>query len=554
LSRQSIRPYRGQIIAVGGIGNLAPLNLLIDRDEIVRRQAIAFAGENGSRPSFVSEIARRAGFEVPAQDFMINFDTGADDIPKYSLADLHACDEAKATNFFARHFKDRVVLIGSALDVEDRHRAAKRFANGHDPSFRPPRCTLEYDPERYAQQVTRRSMPGVLIHAAAINTLARGNPLRLTGSISNFFLLAAMTTAIGLLFFSLPPLIGAAAGVAATVLQAGAALVAFEFNLVLPVIAMALTSFIAFAVVYAYRFTVEDKVKRRIHNAFQHYLAPSLVDQLAERADSLKLGGEVRNVTIWFSDIVGYTGISEALADKPEMLVEVVNRYFTTLCNIVEKHHGYIDKFIGDAALCVWGAPLEDPQAEKHALDAAVECLEALEAFNRDVVIAHYGLPPIGTRIGINTGEAVVGNMGSTTRFNYTVTGDTVNLASRLEGANKVYGSLVMIGEETAEAGGDGFLLRRLDRLIVKGRSKPVTVYELIGRTDRIGGEKTDAIAAFEDALDLYYGRQFAAARAAFGKLAEQDAVAALYAERCDHFIAEPPGEEWDGSFTMTSK
>lgn len=555
LSRQILRPYRGQIMAIGGTANLAPLNLLTDRDEIVRRHPVRFVTESGQpRPSFAAELARRAGIAVPARDFMINFDTGARDLPSFSLADIHACTGEKGARFLAEHFKDRVVLIGSALDVEDRHRGAKRFTNQRDRTYRPDRCALEYDPVRFGELVSRRSMPGVFIHAAAINTMARGNRLVLPGRLGNFAIIAGVTMAMSLLFFSLSPLAGMIAGLFAGAGQATAAFFAFQSDFVLPIVAMALASFFCFAVVYAYRFTIEDRTKRRIHNAFQHYLAPALVDQLAERADSLALGGEVRRVTVWFSDIVGYTSISEALADEPEKLVEVVNRYFTTLCECVEKHNGYIDKFIGDAALCVWGAPLDDAEADRHALQAAVECLEALEKFNRDVVVGEYGLPPIGTRIGINSGDAVVGNMGSTTRFNYTVTGDTVNLASRLEGANKVYGTLVMIGEDTARAAGEGFALRRLDRLIVKGKSKPITVFELIGRRRDVDDIRAAQLATFEDALDLYYRREFTGARAAFAELAADDPVAALYRERCVHLLSEPPSKDWDGSFTMTSK
>ncbi|MBT7286459.1 MAG: adenylate/guanylate cyclase domain-containing protein [Rhodospirillaceae bacterium] len=555
LSEQVIRPYPGQVMAVGGTGNIAPLNLLLDGDEIVRRQALRFPNvSGGSQLSFAAALADRAGFDLPAGDFMINFNTGAHDIPRFSLADINACTGAKAEAFFKRHFANRVVLIGSALDVEDRHRTAKRFANAYDPSYQPARCALPYEIEKYGETIVRRSMPGVFIHAAAINTMARNDALQLTGGLANFALITAVATLISIIFFSLPPLAGVFAGFAGLAVEAAAALFAFEAGIILPLVAMLLSSLACFAIVYAYRFTLEDRTKRRIHNAFRHYLAPTLVDQLAERADSLVLGGEVRRVTVWFSDIVGYTSISEALTEEPEKLVEVVNRYFTTLCAVVEKHGGYVDKFIGDAALCVWGAPLEDEQAERRALLAALECLDALEVFNRDVMIGEYGLPPIGTRIGINSGAAVVGNMGSTTRFNYTVTGDTVNLASRLEGANKVYGSLVMLGEETVKGAGNGFIVRRLDRLIVKGKQQPVTAYELIGQEGRLDEKKIEAISAFEAALDLYYGRDFAAALTVFAGLAEGDPVAALYQERCSRFVDTPPEEDWDGSYTMTSK
>jgi adenylate cyclase len=181
---------------------------------------------------------------------------------------------------------------------------------------------------------------------------------------------------------------------------------------------------------------------------------------------------------VFFSDLVGYTSISEALKERPEQLVELVNGYFSVMVSIIERHGGYVDKFIGDAVMAVWGAPLPEAEQEKKAVSAALACVEALQRFNADVVVGTHKLPPIGARIGINTGEAIVGNMGSPERLNYTVTGDTVNLASRLEGANKTYGTSIMIGPGTAEAVRDGFVLRPLDLLAVKGKKIPVQVYD----------------------------------------------------------------------------
>ena len=485
---------------------------------------------------------------------MINYNTGAEDIPTFSLADLHGCDGEAGTSFFARHFKDKIVLIGSTLDIEDRHLTAKRFAKPHDPDYRPDRCQLPLAGNPGGAPVERRTLPGVFIHAAAIHTVTKDRHLALPGFLGNFAIVAGVTAIAALIFFILSPLVGLFSGAALTLLQGGAAVVALQHGLLLPIYACVLAVFLAFAAIYAYRFVVENRVKRRIHNAFQHYLAPALVDRLAERGEGLSLGGESRRVTVWFSDIVGYSSLSENLDDEPEKLVEVVNRYFTLLTDIVQRHSGYVDKFIGDAVMCVWGAPVDDPEAERHALEAALECQTALTAFNRDVVIGEFGLPPIGTRIGINSGHAIAGNMGGVTRFNYTVTGDTVNLASRLEGANKNYGSQIMVSEETAAAAGPGFVLRFLDDLVVKGRSAPVKTYELLGRAGEIGRQRLARIEAFEAAVALYREGRFREAEAAFAPLAKGDQAASLYRERCRHYQANPPAETWDGSFVMTEK
>ena len=336
-------------------------------------------------------------------------------------------------------------------------------------------------------------------------------------------------------------------------LVAAAAVLAFNANMVLPLMPLLVLPPLLFALIYAFRFIVEDRAKRRIRHAFSHYLAPSLVESLAERADLLRLGGERRRVTIWFSDIVGYTAISEFLRDDPERLVDIINRYFTTIGACIEGRKGYIDKFIGDAVMAVWGAPLADAAAEVHAADAALDARVALQRFNEEV-IRPQGLPLLETRIGINSGEAVVGNMGSLKRLNYTVTGDTVNLASRLEGANKTYGTFIMVGEETARRLRATHVLRRLDRLRVKGRNKPVRVYELIARRNGIDEARGRDLEAFRAALVLYYRRRFDAAREAFSRIAERDGAAAVYAERCAVYAADPPPPDWDRTFTMTSK
>jgi len=279
-----------------------------------------------------------------------------------------------------------------------------------------------------------------------------------------------------------------------------------------------------------------------------------MVERLAADPDALKLGGERRRVAIMFSDIVGYTTLSEKLGENPERLVEIVNRYLTVACATIESHGGYVDKFIGDAVMAMWNAPLDDEHADRHGVETALDLIAGLEKFNREIVIGEYGLPPIGTRVGVNSGVAIVGNMGTSSRMNYTVTGDVVNLASRIEGANKAYGSLIMIGEETAKGLGDGFLLRPLDRLVVKGKSKPVEVFEVIGRTAEVPPERRARIEAFAAALALYYARDFAAARAGFAALAGADAAAALYVDRAEEYLADPPPPNWDGSYVMKTK
>ena len=555
LSQQSIRPYKGQLTAVGGAQNVRPLNLLTDLDEVVRRYPAGFDYEGGRRDtSFAVELVRRAGGAPAAEDFLINFNTGPNDIPTYSMADLHACANAGNDAYFARQFRDKIVIFGLVLDVEDRHVAANHLATARLDIAPVERCVIPFDSEKFGQIVDRRSIPGVYIHAAAVNTLSKGIGLKLLSTARSFGVVAVSTGGLILLFFVVPPIAGLAFGLCVLLAETGLSVIAFSRGIVPPIGAVGLAAILSFTLIYAFRFMVEDKAKRRIQHAFRHYLAPVLVDQLADNADALTLGGETRRVTVFFSDIVGYTSLSEGLKQQPEKLVDVVNRYFTLVGGVVEAHGGYIDKFMGDAVMSFWNAPLDDEDHARHAVDAALDCLARLEDFNRDVVAGEFGLSPIGTRIGINTGSAVVGNMGSTSRLNYTVTGDTVNLAARLESANKTYGSHLMIGEGTRRGLDDSYVLRRLDRLVVTGKTQPVRIYEVFGRKGAVDTAVAERVAAFHSALAKYYRRNFAEARDAFGALAAGDAAAELYVERCTRYLAEPPPARWDRAFVAKSK
>ncbi|MBM3535687.1 MAG: adenylate/guanylate cyclase domain-containing protein [Alphaproteobacteria bacterium] len=553
LSGETLEPYPGQIAAAKGRGNLRLLNLDVDRDDVVRGYFSAFADDaGGTTPSFGVELAKRAGAAPPNGDFLINFNTGPGDVPVHSMVDLWSCDDPA---YFARHFRGKIVLFGEMLDLEDRFLSAKRLAmtTRADAHAAPERCRLPADPERFGALGDRRTIPGVLIHAAAINTVTKGiyvSPL--SGAIS-FLVVGGSVMIFAILFFLMKPGTGLIAGAGVLAVEIGMAVVDFAHGVVVPIMLIAITGFLAYAVVYAYRFIVEDREKRWIQHAFRHYLAPVLVDRLAADPSALRLGGEKRRVTVFFSDIAGFTTISERLRDRPERLVEILNKYLTVMTDAVEARGGYVDKYIGDAVMAIWNAPLDDADADWHAVEAALDCLKALERFNAEIVVGEYDMTPIGTRIGIHAGTAIVGNMGSRARLNYTATGDTVNLAARLEGANKEYGSHIMISEDVMANLGEGFLLRRLDRLVVKGKKQPVEVFEVIGRREDMA-ETEPRIRAFHAALAFYDRRDFPAAEAAFAALSASDAAAAIYAERCRHYRSEPPPPDWNGAFAMKTK
>lgn len=557
LSGQTLAPYPGQVLAVRGQDNLRTLNFKLDDDDVVRRYWRAFGNEGGGEtPSFGVELARRAGAAAPRKDFLINFNTGAGDIPVYSMADLFACVEAGDKGYFQRAFAGKVVLFGEVLDVEDRFRGAKRLAWNEATNARaaPKACRIAPDPWKYAAAVDRRSMPGVMIHAEAINTLTKNIPLRETSPALAFLSVAATTILLALAFLILPPVAGGVLGLTALGGEILASVMALEARIVAPTPSLLAAGVLAYTLIYAYRFVIEDREKRWVQHAFRHYLAPALVDRMMENPDALRLGGDKRWLTVMFTDIAGFTTISESLRETPERLIELMNRYLTLMSGVVARNEGYVDKFIGDAVMAIWGAPLQVADAERKAVETALQCQEALAEFNRDVVGEYLPSGQLGTRIGMATGFAVVGNMGSAERLNYTVTGDMVNLSARLEGANKEYGTSIMISELTAAALGDDYVLRRLDRLVVKGKTEPIAVFEVMGRKGQVADEVLARRAAFEQGLALHDARDFAAARAIFLTQAAVDPPSAVYAGRCEAYCETPPPTDWQGEFVLKTK
>ena len=295
----------------------------------------------------------------------------------------------------------------------------------------------------------------------------------------------------------------------------------------------------------AYRNLVIEKRGRYLKKAFGSYVSPALVDEIVKNPGLLKLGGEKREGSILFSDIRGFTTLSESLS--PEELVRLLNDYLSPMTRIVMEEKGTLDKFIGDAVMAIYNAPLNVAGHAGHACRSALKMMERLQQLNAD--FARRGLPQIDIGIGINTGEAVVGNMGADIRFDYTAIGDTVNLASRLEGLNKVYGTDILVSESTRSQAGDGFVFREVDLVRVKGKNKPVAVYQLM--TQEVLFRQ-----AFDDALALYRDGEFAEAGALFAEIARgnDDEVSGIYRKRCLEFIDAPPPEHWDGVYVAQVK
>ncbi len=321
---------------------------------------------------------------------------------------------------------------------------------------------------------------------------------------------------------------------------------ALVVSLVYPLIGVTL----GYLVFQTYHQLVSERQGRFLRQAFSTYVSPALVNRLIRDPDTLSLAGEKRPISVLFSDIRGFTSISEAMS--PEQLVALLQHYLGPMTDAVMEENGTLDKYIGDAVMAIFNAPLDVAEHPRHAGRCALRMLERLDDLNRGFR-EEYGVS-LRIGIGIHTGEAIVGNMGSSKRFDYTAMGDTVNLASRLEGRTKAYGVEIVISGDTAAQLGEGFLLRRLDRIRVKGKSRPVEIFQLC-RDQR---PATRALAErFEAALEHYFAGRFSKALAEFLALAGEypgDAPSRLYVERCEQHINEPPVGEWDGVFTAQEK
>jgi len=282
--------------------------------------------------------------------------------------------------------------------------------------------------------------------------------------------------------------------------------------------------------------------------AFRKYIPADLVKRLISDGNGARLGGAIRPMSVMFIDLAGFTGLSERLGDR---IIPLLSRYFDSVSAQIQNHNGTIDKFIGDAVMAFWGAPSPNPE---HAVDccrAALACQRAME----EATLVDDRDERIRIRIGINSGDMLVGNIGSEVRLNYTVIGDAVNIASRLEGTNKAYGSTIIIGPETRRLAGDSIVVRELDRLAVYGRAGGLQIYELLGMSAEVDG-KPDWAVSYEKGLAAFRARDCKAAIAAFENVLQtrDDAASSAMIERCRQQLENPAGEDWDGTTVARTK
>jgi adenylate cyclase len=392
--------------------------------------------------------------------------------------------------------------------------------------------------------------PGVGVHITMLDNMLQGDFIRPFPPWGEFLISLAAITLISLVVSfsgSIPAAV--AGGVLVLGGLGGAALGAYQGGYWMPVVAPMAGAALAFVAAILYNYATEGSQRRFIKSAFSQYLSPTVIEQLLAHPEQLSLGGERREISIFFSDVQGFTTISEGL--DPSTLTELLNDYLTFMTNIILDSGGTIDKYEGDAIIAFWNAPLNFPDHAGRALGASLECHRRL-AERQDFFFEKFGCRLL-TRIGLNTGYAVVGNMGSNKHFNYTMLGDSVNLAARLEGLNKQFGTYLMCTENTftQAARGGAFWGRKLAQVAVVGKKEPVTVYEPL--PEELFREQAPLLRRFDEARDAFYRGDFAAALPLFEALTEQgDKPSFFYAGQCRYYQDHP--EEWKGFWQATTK
>lgn len=568
-----LQPHEGFRTAIGRNPNIRELRAYVDEDGVVRGVPLMLpqqdpqSGEVVETPGMALELAARAlGVEARRDEsgrvflgdspiaqtedgaLTVNFPDNAGAIPTFALADLLACAEAGRTDYFDAHFKDRVVLLGLIADLEDRKVMSNRLIAHPDFAGAPEPCSEGY---RYFAATARSTWPGVYLHATAVNNLLRGDALVRPGPglrLGSVLAVALLVTTVAL---AMRPQRSAPVALAVGAAWVLLATFVFRQDIILPLIDPLIAGILALGASIGYRYVTTDRERARIRDSFAHYLDPAVIDSMLEEGKMPELGGEERELTVFFSDIEKFSAISERMG--PAELVEFLNEYFAIMGVEIERHGGFIERFIGDAVIAVFGAPVDDPDHALHAVQAAIAIQERLTA-SADRFDVPDGMA-VRTRFGVNTGVMTVGNVGSNRRFAYTVMGDSVNLSARLESVNKQFGTYMLAGDRTWELCKDAFEWRAIDVVRVVGRERPVTLREPLGVKGEVDPAVLDRRDRFEDGLRKRMEKDFVSAKAIFDALAaEGDRAAAIAASNMQRLIDDPPPPEWDGVTDLRSK
>jgi adenylate cyclase len=428
-------------------------------------------------------------------------------------------------------FEDKIVMIGATIDELHDLFSTPYYVMGNE--------TL---------------MPGVEIHANFVQSILHQKYYKNVDDRIAYILAIIFGVGVAFGIKKVRPLAGIGLGVAVAAAYFALNMLLFtQMNMIMNFTAPIGAIGLAFLGSNAYQYFSEEKEKLYIRSVFKHYLAENVVDSVLQDADALRFGGQRRNLTVLFSDIRSFTTYSERYT--PEEVVHNLGEYLTEMVDVILRYGGMLDKFVGDEIMAVYGAPAHVPDHAERACMTALEMTRTLDRLKEKW--EQEGRDGFDIGIGVNTGEMLVGNLGSRQIFDYTVIGDNVNLGARLEGINKVYQTAnnIIISEYTKNQLSDRLITRELDSVRVKGKKRPVAIYELVGEREVIV-YSADFLELYNKGLEAYKNREWQTAIEEFraAKALNPDDVCGMYIKRCKHFAKYPPAEDWDGVFTLKSK
>ena len=539
------RRYLAPLRSKGGA--LGLMEIARDTDGVVRRLTLVHRTRRGKTVDGLAAAAlRRAGRREIPEAIIPAPRRHPETLPTYALADILAC-AASAPESLGALFGGRLVFVGTVLGEEDRKRPASRFLA--PPPARTVRASCP--PTSLGVSVSGAdTVPGVHIHAGGAQAVLDGNWVAVTPRAAGIALAAGLALLGALLGLGLTPWFAAALLPVPAALAWLAEVLLIEagywLRTAFPILMLAAAAVLAYIV----RYLVEERRRRVVQRAFGHFLAPSLVDRMVDDPGALSLGGERRDVTIMFADLTGFTALSTKVG--PEDLMRLTNHYLALIADEVDASGGYVDKFIGDAVMAMWGAPAENEEHAMAAVTAALAMARGIEARAAEAVAR--GEHGFGIKIGLHAGPAIVGNVGSERCYNYTAVGETVNIASRLEGLPGIYGCPVLVGDSIRDRLDSRILFREIDRVVVKGRDTPLPIFEPLAQTASARAEDEARARDYAAALAAYRAWRFADAATAWRALGPDDGPARVMAARAEAYLADPPSGDWDGVFVMEGK
>lgn len=485
---------------------------LVPSDDGVQRWVFPeFESQSGAKlPTIASRLASIAGGPVAKEKFLLAPSAPLESIPTYSFASVLECIETRP-DLVRQVFRDKVVLVGTVLTEEDRKRAPDRFLPWRSPPSRVESgpCVLQTLGSSGVEGV---SIPGVHIHAAAVDSMLSQSGATLAPSSWRIGTAALVSILCAVLALFLSPVIAVFALIGVVALLFGSSVVALGFGRWLPVAVPAFAATLALLGGQLARFFYTERKRKRIEHAFGHYLAPAIVAQLADNEEEIRLGGELREITVIFADLSGFTSTSDTMG--PAELMELTNRYLTVMVESIDAHGGYVDKFIGDAVMAIWGAPSTLADTAGRAMACCFDILKRVRALKE----ARAGIDPAGfdVKVGFASGPAIVGNVGAPRRLSYTALGATINLAARLEKVCSDFGCPIVVDETTMARLRERYLFCELDTVPLRGKRDLVPVYEAIAPAESATAAQKDYVARYQEALRAYRERQWEVAKVAW--------------------------------------